>query len=52
MCDQSGRALDFSAGYKLFNNRGVVAAVHPDLLDRIVRAVGEIVREAEAAADA
>eukprot|EP00667_Euglena_gracilis_P008412 EG_transcript_8518 len=42
--DQYGRPLDFTAGYKLFNNKGVIAAAHPDLLQRVVAAVGAVLQ--------
>jgi 3'(2'), 5'-bisphosphate nucleotidase len=42
VCDQYGRPLDFTTGAKLDNNKGVIAAVHRDLLVRVVAAVGRV----------
>jgi len=44
VCDGFGKRLDFSKGYKLFENKGVVAASSPELLRRVVDAVS-VVRE-------
>uniref|UniRef100_A0A7S4PT58 3'(2'),5'-bisphosphate nucleotidase n=1 Tax=Alexandrium monilatum TaxID=311494 RepID=A0A7S4PT58_9DINO len=42
VCDIFGKPLDFSRGYKLFENKGVMATTSPELLRMVVSAVGAV----------